>query len=423
MCEMIEPRGPVVGSIRPPGSKSITNRALVCAALADGTSRLSGVLASEDTAVMVESLRRLGFSLSHNVDAGVCEVTGCGGRVPCESADLFVANSGTTVRFLTALVTLGQGHFRLDGIPRMRERPIVHLLRALNGLGANTRSELDTECPPVVVQAAGLPGGTTRVAGDISSQYLSAMLMVCPFTKSETVVHVEGPLVSTPYVAMTLEVMRDFGVTVSQDSLHEFRFPSGVAYRATQYDIEPDASAASYFWAAAAVTQGKVLVEGLTADALQGDVRFCDCLAQMGCQVKYLPTGIQVTGSRLKGIVVDMNDISDTVLTLAVVALFAEGPTTIRGVGHIRHKETDRIGDLARELRKLGAKVHELEDGLQIIPGTMKPAVIDTYNDHRMAMSFAIAGLCQSGVAINDPGCTAKTYPGFFDDLRKLAKG
>lgn len=417
----IQPSGPVCGSIRPPGSKSITNRALVCAALAEGTSTLRGALDSEDTRVMIKGLRQLGVDADTAEEGSPVRVAGCGGRIPARSADLFVGNSGTTIRFLTALATLGQGEFRLDGVERMRRRPIADLLEALRQLRADAYSEHDNDCPPVVVHGHGLPGGTALVRGDISSQFLSGLLMAAPGAQSEVNIKVDGDLVSQPYVLMTLAVMRSFGVVVAAaDELRRFQIVAPKAYRACDYEIEPDASAASYFWAAAAITGGRVTVEGLSRGALQGDVAFCDCLAQMGCEVTYEENAISVAGGALQGVDVNMNAISDTVQTLAAVALFAKGSTTISGVGHIRHKETDRIGDLARELRKLGADVDELPDGLRITPGELRPAVVTTYDDHRMAMSLALVGLRQAGVVIDNPQCTAKTYPKFFDDLARL---
>lgn len=417
----IEPvKKPVKASVRPPGSKSITNRALVCAALAEGRSTLRGALDSEDTQVMVAALGQLGIPVK-SIDGGrTLIVEGCSGRIPASSADLFCANSGTTLRFLTALATLGQGTFRLDGVARMRERPIQDLLAALQKLGANAQSESQNGCPPVVVRADGLAGGAATVRGDISSQFLSGLLMAAPGAKSPVILRIEGTLVSQPYVHMTLAVMQAFGVSGATDSkLSQFQIAAPQTYRACDYAIEPDASAASYFWAAAAITGGNVTVDGLSAQSLQGDVAFVDCLEKMGSEVRRAADSITVIGRPLRGIDVDMNAISDTVQTLAVVALFADGPTTIRNVGHIRHKETDRIGAVATELRKLGASVEERDDGLRITPGKLQAATIDTYHDHRMAMSFALAGLRQSGVRINDPGCTAKTYPNFFDDLAR----
>ncbi|MGQ9576256.1 MAG: 3-phosphoshikimate 1-carboxyvinyltransferase [Thermoguttaceae bacterium] len=413
--------GPVRGSIRPPGSKSITNRALVCAALAQGRSLLRGALDSEDTRVMLDALGKLGVGLEHDAPSETIRVPGCGGQYPATSADLFLANSGTSMRFLTALASLGHGTFRLDGTPRMRQRPIEDLLRALRQLGVDAASEQANGCPPVIVRARGLPGGRATVAGNISSQFLSGLLMAAPYASRPVELLVSGELVSKPYVAMTLAVMRAFGVTVEEHQMRRFRVEAGQRYQARSYAIEPDASAASYFFAAAAVTGGQVTVEGLSHNSLQGDVAFCDCLARMGCEVHSASDSITVVGKPLRGIEADMNAISDTVQTLAVVALFADRPTTITGVAHIRYKETDRLRALAVELSKLGAEVQERPDGLRIVPGPLRGAEIQTYDDHRMAMSFAIAGLKVPGVVLRDPGCTAKTYPGFFEDLGRLA--
>ncbi|MFN0018126.1 MAG: 3-phosphoshikimate 1-carboxyvinyltransferase [Pirellulaceae bacterium] len=418
----LTPCTPVRGSIRPPGSKSITNRALVCAALAEGESKLSGALDSEDTQVMIDSLHRLGIQVQRQEEGTKLVVSGCGSNLPASEADLFVGNSGTTIRFLTALTTLGRGTYRLDGVPRMHERPIADLLAALNQLGADVRSEAGTGCPPVIVKSNGLPGGKTTIRGDISSQFLSGLLMAAPLAQNNVELLVEGELVSQPYVTMTIGVMRKFGVEAHYSGLSRFLIAGQQRYRGCEYEIEPDASAASYFWGLAAVTGGEVTVEGLGQGALQGDVAFVQCLEQMGCRVSYNSRGTTVSssGAPLRGIDVDMNAISDTAQTLAVVALFADSPTTICGVAHIRHKETDRIGDLACELRKLGAKVDEFPDGLRITPAPLRGATIDTYNDHRMAMSFALAGMKIPGVTIQNPGCTAKTYPKFFDDLQTL---
>lgn len=419
---LIHPVGRLRATIRPPGSKSITNRALVCAALAEGQSLLSGALDSDDTRVMIEGLRQLGLAVDHDPMRQTIRLDGCGGRLPAASADLWVGNSGTTVRFLTALVTLGQGIFRLDGNQRMRERPIRDLLEALRQLGADAVTELGTACPPVVVRADGLPGGRAEVAGNISSQFLSAILMAAPCARRSVELSVRGELVSQPYVAMTMRVMEAFGIRVVRSSGSAFSIPAGQPYRGCRYEIEPDASAASYFFAAAAIAGGSVSVEGLSRASLQGDVAFCDCLEAMGCEVNAQNNRISVTGKRLHGISVDMNAISDTVQTLAAVALFADGPTTITNVGHVRHKETDRLAALATELRKLGAEIDERPDGLRITPRELHGAEIDTYDDHRMAMSLALVGLAVPGVVIRDPGCTAKTYPAFFDDLERLTK-
>ena len=411
---------PVRGSIRPPGSKSITNRAMVCAALAGGASTLSGVLDSEDTRVMADCLGRLGIRVDADWPGRTATVVGFGGRLPADSADLHVGNSGTTIRFLTAMAALGHGRYTLDGVPRMRQRPIGDLVAALRQLGAEADCKSPGGCPPVVINARGLAGGGVSVRGDVSSQFLSGLLMAAPCAASDVELVLDGKLVSTPYVHMTLAVMRSFGAEVVNHNDRRFEIPAPRSYRARLYEIEPDASAASYFWAAAAVTGGEVTVEGLSRDSLQGDVAFCDCLAKMGCEVEHRTGGITVRGRSLSGIEVDMGPISDTAQTLAAVALFADSPTSIRGVAHIRHKETDRIADLATELRPLGAGVHEFPDGLRIEPGLLRPAEIETYGDHRMAMSLALVGLRFAGVTIKDPACTAKTYPGFFNDLEKL---
>lgn len=381
---------------------------------------------------MIDSLGRLGINVESSDNGATLRVHGCGGKIPVSSADLFVGNSGTTIRFLTALCAVGHGTYRLDGIERMRQRPIGDLLDALNQLGADCRGETRAGFPPVLVHAKGLEctDSGAWIKGDISSQYLSALLMAAPYAKTDVEFFVEGQLVSKPYIEMTLRVMQDFGVPVDELNWDYFHLENAQQYIGRKFAIEPDASAASYFWAAAAITGGEVTVEGLGRDSLQGDVRFVECLAQMGCRVEYGADSVTVSGRAERGIDVDMNAISDTAQTLSVVALFANGPTTIRGIAHNRHKETDRIADLARELRKFGATVEESCDGLRILPlplgegrgeGTA-PVSIETYNDHRMAMSFALAGLVRPAVTILNPGCTAKTYPHFFTDLTTLCR-
>jgi 3-phosphoshikimate 1-carboxyvinyltransferase len=413
---------PIRGRVRPPGSKSITNRALVCAVLADGVSILTGALDSEDTRVMIDSLRQLGFEIESRDGGTTLVVHGAGGQIPALEAELFCANSGTTMRFLTALATLGHGSFRLDGVARMRERPIGDLLDTINQLGAHVTSENGNDCPPIVVHANGLLGGSATIRSDISSQFLSGILMAAPCASDSVDLAIAGTLVSVPYVNMTRRVMKSFGAVVeASPDFGAIRVSNTHRYRAREYAIEPDASAASYFFAAAAVTGGTVEVEGLGADSLQGDVAFVACLEQMGAMVERGTDSITLEGRALKGIDVDMNAISDTVPTLAVVALFADGSTNIRNVAHIRHKETDRIAAVATELRKLGAQVIERADGLTIEPPMeLLPASVATYKDHRMAMSFAIAGLRTPGVRIENPGCVEKTYPQYFDDLARL---
>jgi 3-phosphoshikimate 1-carboxyvinyltransferase len=320
------------------------------------------------------------------------------------------------------MLTLGRKTYRLDGTPRMRQRPIGDLLDAMRQLGADVVSEAGTGCPPVIVRASGLQGGRATVAGNISSQFLSGLLMAAPYAKTNVELVVHGDLVSRPYVDMTLDVMSTFGVRVGAEDSCRFTIPAPQRYQAQNYAIEPDASAASYFFGAAAITQGEVTVTGLSDQSIQGDVAFCDRLRDMGCEVSSALDHVTVVGRPLHGIDVDMNAISDTVQTLAAVALFAEGPTTIRGIAHIRHKETDRIHALAVELRKLGAEIDERADGLKITPRPLCGAEIETYDDHRMAMSLALVGLAVPGVVIRDPDCVAKTYPEFFRDLAGLAR-
>ena len=410
---------PVRGRIRPPGSKSLTNRALNVTALARGTSRLSGVLDSQDTQVMIESLKRLGISVVHDPKACTIEIQGCAGNIPNPSADLWLENSGTSIRFLTALCSLGRGRYRLDGSTRMRERPIGELVSGLQQLGCNIQSELQSGFPPVIVEGQGLRGGKVVVPGDVSSQFLSALLMAAPGAQQPVELRVQGTLVSEPYIDMTLGVMAQFGVEVATPDEGVYRIQPA-CYHSNDYSIEPDASAASYFFGLAAVTGGEITVEGLNRWSLQGDVRFVEALQQMGCDVIFRDDGITVKGKPLKGISIDMNDISDTAQTLAAVAPFAEGPTRIYNVAHMRFKETDRIHALVTELARLGLKVEETTDSLTIHPGPMQPAVIETYNDHRMAMSFALIGIRSPGVTIANPQCTEKTYPRFFEDLARL---
>jgi 3-phosphoshikimate 1-carboxyvinyltransferase len=422
---------PPCATVAVPGSKSITNRALVLAALTSHVREtfLQNVLDCEDTQLMQRALGELGFDLSEGPAIGEVRVRASSGRpdegriIPARSADLFVGNSGTTMRFLTAMVCLGRGRYRLDGVPRMRERPVEDLLVALRQLGAHARSETGNGCPPVVIEADGLPGGHVRIKGDVSSQFLSALLMACPFARGDTTVEVEGDLVSRPYVDMTVRMMHQWHLRVAEPAEGRFVIPGNQrpeGLRNNNYLIEPDASAASYFFAAAAITGGRVTVPGLAMHSLQGDVRFVDVLERMGCSVERDAGGITVRGAPLRGIDVGMSDISDTVMTLAAVACFAEGPTTIRNVAHIRHKETDRLAALAAELRRLGPEVEERADGLTIVPRPLRGAEVRTYNDHRMAMSLALVGLRVPGVVVDNPACVAKTYPGFFADLETL---
>jgi len=417
----IEPSGPVCGTVTPPGSKSYTNRALVVAALAEGTSTITNVLDADDTRLMAEALSALAVDVDARFADRRVTIGGCGGKIPAAEADLYVGNAGTAMRFLTALVALGRGRYRIDGNRRMRRRPIGDLLRALRCLGVEAGGEGEQgECPPVVVEADGLGGGEVVLPGAVSSQYLSALLMVAPYARRPITVRIEGELVSRGYVDMTLAVMSAFGVTVQRTDYSTFTVPVGRGYRATEYQVEADASSASYFFAAAAITGGTVRVEGIDVGSLQQDLHLVDVLETMGCRVVRGEGFVEVTGGDLRGVTCDMKAMSDVVPTLAAVACFAQGRTAVTGVGHLRYKETDRLKAVAAELRRLGAAVEEGDDGLVIEPGELAGAVVETYDDHRMAMSMSLVGLRVAGVRIKDPGCVAKTYPGFFDDLRSI---
>lgn len=420
----IEPAaGPISGTVRVPGSKSFTNRAYIVAALARGQSRLTGVLDSEDTEVMRDSLAKLGIAVEHDEKAHTSLIAGCGGDIPAPVASLFLANSGTSIRFLAAMVALGHGEYRLDGIERMRKRPIGDLLTALRQWGVDAKAENDDDCPPAIIKSQGLSGGEVSVRGDVSSQFLSALLMVAPLAKGPTTIAVEGPLVSKPYLDMTLSVMEAFGASCEQTGYERFHFAGSGIYQGRDYAIEPDASAASYFFAVAAITGGTVTVEGLGKESLQGDLGIVDEFERMGCRVDKQADRTTVTGGPLQGIDVDLCHLSDMTPTLAVVACLAKGPTRIRNVAHIRHKETDRVAALVTELRKTGATVNEYPDGLEIHP-LPQPCGADfaTYNDHRMAMALALVGLRTPGVRILDPSCVRKTYPAFFADLARLRR-
>jgi 3-phosphoshikimate 1-carboxyvinyltransferase len=429
---------PVNAVIQVPGSKSITNRALVMAALADGESILENALFSEDSHWCSKCLRRLGIDVIANERAETFTINGLGGKLPATSADLFVGNSGTTARFVVAAAALGHGEYRFDGVPRMRQRPIGNLLKTLQSLGAEIDSSDD--CFPLTVHAHGLRGGATEINATESSQLLSGLLQVAPYAEQDVTVNVTGTVVSQPYIDITLKMMEQFGVMVSRPEavLSALDVPAGLEndkgdyrnyfikagqrYRAQRYVIEPDASNATYFFAAAAVTGGRVRIQHLSPASLQGDARFVDILEQMGCTVTRAADYLEVQGPKqLKGInEIDMNAVSDTMQTLAAIAPFADSPVYIRNIEHVRHKETDRIHAVVTELRKLNVKVDEFPDGLKVYPSVVQPAAIDTYDDHRMAMAFSVIGLVVPGIVINDPGCTRKTFPDFFERFEKL---
>jgi 3-phosphoshikimate 1-carboxyvinyltransferase len=423
--EIIPAGGPVCGTIRPPGSRSLTNRALIVAALAGGESEIESVGLSDDTRVCAEALRTLGISVTVEEVSRRLRVTGCGGRVPPGPVEIHTGESGTATRFMIALVAAGRGTYRVDGSPRMRERPIQDLLDGLEVMGVRAESEWGTGCPPVRIETSGLAGGTVRVSGTVSSQYLSGLLMAAPAAAGLVAIEVAGELVSKPYVDMTLAVMRDFGAQVRREGYRRFEVPAPAAYLARRYAVEPDASSASYFLAAAAATGGRVTVEGLRRGSAQGDAGFAEVLGRMGCRVEWSEGGVTVTGpERLAGIDADLGAMPDMVPTLAPLALVAKGRTVIRNVANLRVKESDRLAALAAELGRLGARVEQQPDGLAIDPPQkILPAEVDTYNDHRLAMGLAIVGLAAPGIRIAGAECVSKTYPEFFEDLERLVKG
>ena len=408
-------------TVEVPGSKSYTNRALLIAALAHGASTVTGALFSDDTRYMCNALQKLGVDIDTDEKRATFDVYGNGGNIPVSSAELYIGNSGTTSRSLTAYVSLGRGRFVIDGDEPMRHgRPISDLLDALTQIGVSARSQFDNGHLPVIVEGNGLEGGKTRLDVSKSSQFLTALLLIAPYAKNDVEIEVVGDR-EMPYIDITLSVMEAFGVQVVSEGYRYFRIEGGQRYQPRIYNIEPDASNASYFFAAAAITGGRVTVQHLHLDSMQGDVQFVRILEQMGCQVAVSDSGITVTGpSQLKGIDVDMRAISDTALTLAAIAPFADSNVTIRNIEHTRWQETDRIHAMVTELRKLGVPVIEHQDGLEISPAPITPAAIDTYEDHRMAMAFSLVGLKADGIRINDPECVSKTFPNYFQVLQGL---
>jgi len=413
--------GPLRATVSVPGSKSLTNRALVIAALADGESILRGVLDSDDTRHMVAALERLGFAIDWDRGAATLRIGGRGGEIPARGAELFGGNAGTTVRFLTSLVALGHGRFRIDGDPRMRERPIQDLLDCLVALGVDAVSERANGCPPVIVEASGFAGGDARVAGETSSQFTSSVLLVAAYAARGVRLRVTGAAVGRPFVDMTIGLMQRAGVAVDRGG-DDISVSGGQRYRSGELSIEPDATAASYFLAAAALVGGEVKVRGLGGGSLQGDLAFCEVLASMGASIRSDPDGIVVRGGALRGIDHDFREISDTFLTAAALAPFASSPTRIRGIAHTRRQETDRVSAVARELSRLGVRVQESEAELRIEPSAVTGGDVETYDDHRMAMSFALIGLRVPGIRIRNPRCVDKTFPDYFERLDSLRR-
>lgn len=415
---------PVDKTVHLPGSKSLTNRALLVAALAKGESRIDGLLLAEDTELMLDALRALGISVRLDRDVPGALVRGGGGHWPNGEADLFCGNAGTVLRFLAAACCIGHGDYRLDGVARLRERPIGELVNALCDLGARIGYEGREGCCPLTISGRGLRGGVVRFERLPSSQFVSAVLMAAPYAASDVLLDAGAGLPSEPYVVMTLRVMEAFGVSVVADGNRRFVVPARQTYMATRYQVEPDASAASYFFAAAALTGGRITVENLGRRSCQGDLGFVSVLERMGCRIEQNETSTTVWGSpggKLRGVEVDLNAMPDVAPTLAVLAAFANGPTHIRNVASLRVKETDRLAALAVELGRLGIQTQVDDDGIEIRPGPgPRGALIETYGDHRIAMSFALAGLRVKGVAIGNPDCVTKTFPGFFEQWAGL---
>jgi len=399
---------------RIPGSKSITNRALVLAALAEGESELRGVLESDDTRHMRAALEAVGVPVRAS-GATTLHVSGGRARLRAPGAPLFIGNSGTSVRFLAALAALVPGRVTLQGDEAMAKRPIADLVDGLRQLGVTV--DCPSGCPPLSVDGGRLPGGRVRMRGDRSSQYFSALMLSGVAAEGDITIEVEGRLVSRPYVEITRRMVEDFGGHI--DATESAFVVRAGSYSAQSYDVEPDASSASYPFAVAAATGGSVTVPGLGSGALQGDYGFTTVLEQAGAAVERSGSETRVQGSgRLLGIDVDMHDISDTVMTLAALAPLAQGPTRIRNVANIRLKETDRLAAIATELEKLGQGVTQGDDFIVIEPRPLRPSLVHCYADHRIAMSFAVLGMARGGVRIEDPACVAKTYPSFWDDVR-----
>ena len=413
------PLGRAAGTVRLPGSKSISNRVLLLAALAQGETEIGGLLDADDTRVMRDALSALGIVFSDQ------KIRGAGGLFPVKKADLFLGNAGTALRPLTAALALCGGEYRLAGVPRMHQRPIRDLVDALRGIGARIDYAGKDGFPPLSIGPGNISASKVKVRGDVSSQFLTALLVALPLTGRPASVEVEGELISRPYVEITLNVMRRFGVAVQREGWSRFLVPGALYVSPGKIMVEGDASSASYFLAAGALGGGPVRVEGVGRDSIQGDVRFTEVLERMGARVSFFQDAVEVKGSgkKLRALDMDLNHIPDAAMTAAVLALFAEGPSTLRNIASWRVKETDRLAAMATELRKLGAAVEEGADFLRINPpSTVLPnRNIDTYDDHRMAMSFSLVALGGVPVTINDPGCVAKTFPDYFSVFRSIA--
>jgi len=420
----LQPIAKVDGTVQIPGSKSLSNRILLLAAMAKGETIITNLLDSDDIRRMLESLTLLGVKYQLNDDKTTCTVQGLGGSFSSENTQLFLGNAGTAMRPLSAALCVGTGDYELTGDPRMYERPIGDLVDALRQLGAQIEYLKDENYPPLKITGTGLRGGEVKIKGSISSQFLTALLMSAPFAKQDLNIIVDGDLVSKPYIDITIDVMSAFGIEVVNHNYQKFTIRSGQCYQSPgSIMVEGDASSASYFLAAAAIKGGTVRVNGVGELSVQGDKLFAKVLEQMGAKVTYGPTYIEVSRQHpLKAVDLDLNHIPDAAMTIATTALFAQGTTAIRNIYNWRVKETDRLAAMATELRKLGAHVVEGHDFIEVTPtDELKHASIDTYDDHRIAMCFSLVALSNTPVTINDPGCTAKTLPKFFELLASIS--
>ena len=419
----LNPVSAVNGVVNVPGSKSLSNRALLLAALSEGTTTLTNLLDSDDIRHMLAALESLGVSYSLSADKTVCEVRGLGGGFAhAGKLSLFLGNAGTAMRPLCAALAASDVQVELTGEPRMEERPIKDLVDSLRQAGAHISYLKNEGYPPVSIHGKALHADIIEVDGSVSSQFLTALLMAAPLFNSASRIRIKGTLVSKPYIDITLDTMSRFGVVVENHDYAEFYISAGQRYRSPgQFMVEGDASSASYFLAAGAIKGGTVRVTGVGKQSVQGDIRFAEVLEKMGATVCWHDDSIEVTGGTLHGIDMDMNHIPDAAMTIATTALFASGPTTIRNIYNWRVKETDRLYAMATELKKLGAEVVEGKDYLTVVPpAVIRHAEIDTYNDHRIAMCFSLVALSNSSVTINDPGCTAKTFPDYFDRFASI---
>lgn len=416
------------GTLRVPGSKSISNRALLLAALADGETRIHHLLASDDTRHMGKALQGLGIDIAFSENDSEAIVKGIGKTFakesfPNKTGEFFLGNAGTAMRSLTAALCLGEGEYTLTGEPRMYERPIKDLITALRTLGADIECLKAEGYPPLKIKAKGFTANEVSVRGNISSQYLTALLLCAPYAKNGLTIHVEGELISKPYIALTIAMMHSFGVDVENNDFKDFKVPSAIYKAPGDYEVEGDASSASYPLAAAAISGGTVTVDGVFKESIQGDIRFTEVLSAMGAEISFHGLSTICKGAPLKAVDLDLNHIPDAAMTVAVLALFAKGTTRIRGIASWKVKETDRLTAIANELRKVGATVESDDDSITITPPEkLQSAEIETYNDHRMAMCFSLISLGGIPMRILDPACVNKTYPTYFEDFLKIAK-